>query len=83
MDCMNNENLLVCSSVGQPYKIKNIQNTLETKYRLRLLELGFLPGEKILIKQKSLNKKTFLVEVRQSMFVLQENIVKFIEVVNV
>ena len=80
MDCMNNENLLVCSRVGQSYKIKNIQNTLETKYRLRLLELGFLPDEEIVLKQKSLKKKTFLVEVRGNMFVLQENIARFVEV---
>ncbi|MBP3389907.1 MAG: ferrous iron transport protein A [Clostridia bacterium] len=80
MDCKKNFDSLVCCSVGQPYKIKKIQNTLETKYRLRLLELGFLPNEEIFVKQKSLKKKTFLVEVRGNMFVLQENIARFVEV---
>ena len=80
MDCFVYQNSLVSSRVGQPYKIKKIQTNLETKYRLRLLELGFLPGEEIILKQKSLKKKTFLVEVRGNMFVIQENIARFVRV---
>ena len=80
MDCFVYQNSLVSSRVGQPYKIKKIQTNLEIKYRLRLLELGFLPGEEIILKQKSLKKKTFLVEVRGNMFVIQENIARFVRV---
>ena len=80
MDCFVYQNSLVSSRVGQPYVIKEILKDLETKYRLRLLELGFLPGEEIILKQKSLKKKTFLVEVRGNMFVIQENIARFVRV---
>ena len=78
MDCKNNLSTFARCKVGQTYFIKEISKGLEDKYYLRLLELGFLPGEKLIFKQRSLKKKTFLVQVRGVMFSLQENIANFV-----
>ena len=80
MKCKAQTDTLDFCKVGQLYVIKEILNGLETKYRLRLLELGFLPNEEILVKQVSLKKKTFLIELRSVMFVVQENIARFVRV---
>lgn len=77
MHCLQFKNTLAGCKANKVYNIKKILDD-DLKYQLRLLELGFLPGEKVFFKQKSLKKKTFLVEVRGVSYVLQENLAKLV-----
>ena len=78
MDCLNYKNTLVCCKINKLHKIKRVIEDEDCKYSLRLYELGFLPGEEVLLKQKSFKQKTFLVQVRGVSYVLQENLANLV-----
>lgn len=58
--------------------LKNIN--LDKQSKLRLMELGLLVGTKILIKHKSLNKKSLLINFSNSCFTIGYDFAKNIEV---
>ena len=60
--------------------IKSVNVEDETT-KIRLMELGIIDGARIKVTNKSLLKKTFLVEFNSTCFTLKENIAKQIEVV--
>ena len=76
MKCLSFKSTLATCEIGNKFKIKQVLEGQDFKYQLRLFELGFLQGEEVFVKQKSLKQKTFLVEVRGITFVLQENLAK-------
>lgn len=59
---------------GKIYFIKKIDNFLNIKQRRRLLELGFINGEKIVVIRKSLLGQTFLVKIKNYTLSLRQEI---------
>ena len=55
-------------------------NIPDDKTRLRVMELGIVPGVNICIKHKSISKKTLLVIFSNSCFTLKQNVAKNIVV---
>lgn len=59
--------------------IKEI-NIADTKIKIRLMELGLNIGTKIVVKNKSIMKKTMLVVFNATCFTLKDNLAKDIVV---
>lgn len=59
--------------------IKEI-NIADTKIKIRLMELGLNIGTKIIVKNKSIMKKTMLVVFNATCFTLKDNLAKEIVV---
>ncbi len=59
--------------------IKEI-NIADTKIKIRLMELGLNIGTKIVVKNKSIMKKTMLVVFNATCFTLKDNLAKEIVV---
>ena len=59
--------------------IKEI-NIADTKIKIRLMELGLNIGTKIVVKNKSIMKKTILVVFNATCFTLKDNLAKEIVV---
>lgn len=70
--------LLVEAKLNTNLIIKNIN--IEERDKLRLMELGLIPGTKILVKHKSIMKKNLLIHFENSCFVLGYDLAKNIEV---
>lgn len=62
-----------------PTIIKEI-NILDMKIKIRLMELGLNIGTKIIVKNRSIMKRTMLIVFNFSCFVLKENLAKEIVV---
>lgn len=59
--------------------VKNI-NISDELTKIRIMELGIVCNTKIMVKHKSMLKKTLLVAFNNSCFTIKENIAKQIEV---
>ena len=46
------------------------------KIQLRLMELGIVVGERVIIKKKSVNKKTLLIAFLNSCFTIKDSVAK-------
>ncbi len=55
-------------------------NIIDNKIKIRLMELGLNVGTKILVKNRSIMKRTLLVVFNSSCFTLKENLAKEIVV---
>ena len=64
--------------VNKDYKILGYLPCCPTKIKARLCALGFLKGEKILIKQKSLLNEVFIVKIRGFELCVQSKILAFL-----
>ena len=68
------------AKINTPCAIKSIK-IKDENFKIRLMELGLVVGTQIMVKHKSLLKKTLLVFFPNSCFTLKENIAKEIDVV--
>jgi len=59
--------------------VKNVK-ILDEHIKIRIMELGLITNANIIVKHKSLLKKTLLVVFNNSCFTLKENLAKNIEV---
>ena len=55
-------------------------NILDEKTKIRVMELGVVPGVTICVKHKSISKKTLLVIFSNSCFTINQNVAKNIVV---
>ncbi len=55
-------------------------NIVDTKTKIRLMELGLNIGTKIMVKNRSVMKKTMLIVFNSSCFTLKDNLAKEIVV---
>lgn len=74
LQCLHN------AKTNQVYKIDGFESGLDIMYKRRLLELGFIFGEKIKVLKKSFYKKTFLVLVRGDVFCMRKDLAEKIKV---
>ena len=67
----------ICAN--KKYIISEIE---ETNFQLkrRLLELGFVPGQKVEICKKSILKRVFLVKIRGGLLSIRANLLRFVSV---
>lgn len=65
--------------LNTPCLVKEI-NIADEKTKIRLMELGIVLNTKILVKNKSVFKKTLLVVFNASCFTLKEDVAKMIVV---
>lgn len=63
-----------------PYKILEILDILSLKYSRRLVEMGFLPNQKVEILKKSMQGKTFLVSIRGYVVSIRKDIADAIKI---
>ncbi len=61
-------------------RVTGFSHCLSSRLSRRLLELGFLPGEKVKVLRKSLLGKAYLVELRFYTLTIRRDIAKFIMV---
>lgn len=62
--------------LNKSYILNGFNSTLPLKLKRRLLDLGFIYGEKIVFCNKSLLGKTYLIQIRGIMLSLRDQIVK-------
>ena len=60
------------------FTIAGFDKNIALKVKRRLLELGFTRGQKIKIINKSLLKRTYLIELRSVLLTLRYDILKYI-----
>ncbi len=65
--------------LNAPAVVKEI-NIIDKKIKFRLMELGLNVGTKILVKNRSIMKRTLLVVFNSSCFTLKENLARDIVV---
>ena len=64
---------------GQIYEIEGVF-CANKKYLFKLLELGFVPGQKVEICKKSILKRVFLVKIRGGLLSIRANLLRFVSV---
>ena len=61
--------------------VVKVVNILDEPTKIRIMELGFITNVKIIVKNRSILKKTLLISFNNSCFIIKESVAKNIEVV--
>lgn len=69
---------LTSLKINSVARVSGFSSCLSPRLSRRLLELGFLPGEKVKVLRKSLLGKAYLIELRFYTLTIRRDIAKFI-----
>jgi Fe2+ transport system protein FeoA len=67
--------------IGQPYRIRSFSSSADSDFVSRLMQYGFIEGEKLtVVRRAPLFKDPLLVEIRGSQIVISKSEASFINV---